>query len=225
VATIEIDCLLRHCTDTSIVRQTYEWQALKAVKLIKGVGINGTFNFQITGRGGTLINPSTQHIFVNEVCFRAGLHIRQKYGTNLCIVPIPNSDGTISSRKSFRTLDLAQAISKSVGVPCTASDVIRWSQNPGMAHKGERARSAREHKDKLRMLRRTQRPIILFDDVVTSGSQMYAAKSLLEESAMYVAGMVAFAEVVNNGVRSDAPTWRTTSRDQYIAPDMFDVFG
>ncbi|RVG92107.1 phosphoribosyltransferase [Sinorhizobium meliloti] len=222
--TIEVDCLLRHCTDPSIKREAAEWQALHAVNVVKGKELRGSFNFQITGRGGVSINARNASLFLEEVSYRSAHHIRSKYGKNVCIVPVPNSSAIASNRKSFKTLEIATRVAALVGAPCSALDLLRWKLPVGMAHKGERTRSVDAHKGQMKVMSTTNLPIVIFDDVVTSGSQLCAAQALLEGAGMTVAGMLAVAEVVNQGERSDTPGWRTTTRNPFSISDFMDGF-
>lgn len=219
---IQVDCLLRHCTDPEVKREQAEWQALHAVNVVKGKPLRGTFNFQITGRGGVSISALNSGLFLEEVCFRSATQLRGKYGKDFCIVPVPNSDATIANRKPFRTLQVSNRIAALVGAPCVAKDLIRWRGEVGQAHKGERSRDVDAHKGQMRLTAKSQKPIVLFDDVVTSGSQLAAAKLLLEEEGMAVIGMLAVAEVVNQGERSDVPGWRATVREPFSLTDFME---
>jgi predicted amidophosphoribosyltransferase len=156
--------------------------------------------------------------FLREICIQTGQKIRQRHGSGVVIVPVPNSDGLVSSGKDFRTYIMAKVIAGVAG--CTASDVLRWKSALGKAHKGERPRDADAHKNALKVMRQIDKPIVLFDDVVTSGSQLYGAKLALEECGMTVVGMYAVAEVVNNGERSDSPGWRITTRNPFSLGDV-----
>ncbi|MBP1856868.1 phosphoribosyltransferase [Rhizobium herbae] len=220
--TIEVHCLLRYCTDVNIRREAREWQAHHGVRIVKGNTLNGTFNFWITGRGGISINARNSDLFLEEVCYRSALRIREQFGKDVCIVPIPNSGALASSRNTFQTYILAKKIAAILGHPCTSSDLLRWQTVVGMAHKNERSRSAAAHKAALRVMRTTDQPIVLFDDVVTSGSQMLGSKLALEEAGMKVAGMISIFEVVNQGIRSDDPGWRVTTRRPWLDGDQFD---
>lgn len=217
---IEVDCLLRHCTDSEVKREQAEWQALHAVNVLKGKPLRGTFNFQITGRGGVSISAANSVVFLNEVYYRAGMRVRERFGKDVCIVPIPNSGATILDRGVFRTAELAAGIAQQVGAPCKSASLIRWNSVVGQTHKGERLRDVDQHKSLMRIAAKTDKPIVLFDDVVTSGSQLAAAKLLLSENGMVVVGMLAIAEVVNQGERSDAPGWRTANRSPFSMTDF-----
>ncbi|TAX10758.1 hypothetical protein ELI07_15235 [Rhizobium leguminosarum] len=217
MAEIKVECYIRHCTDTTIQRQNNEWIAYKAVKLVKGETINGSFNFQVRGITSAVTTGNAAH-FIREVCAQFGSRIRIKYGGGVTIVPVPNSDGLVSSSKGFRTYELAQHIAKIAG--CEASDVLRWKSALGKAHKGEKLRDADAHRSALKVMRVIDRPIVLFDDVITSGSQMYGSKLMLEAAGMNVVGMFAVAEVLDRGERSDAPGWRTAVRNPFSMVDF-----
>ncbi len=217
MAEIKVECYIRHCTDISIQREKHEWVAYKAVRLVKGEPINGSFNFQVGGIT-TSVSTANEKNFIREICVLAGGRIRLRYGSGVTIVPVPNSDGLVSSSNTFRTYQLAQTVARVAG--CDASDVLRWRSALGKSHKGEKARDADAHRDALKVMRVIDKPIVLFDDVVTSGSQLYGAKLALEAKGMNVVGMVAVAEVLNKGERSDSPGWRVAVRHPYSRSDM-----
>ncbi|MGO4133226.1 hypothetical protein ACEQ6A_01545 [Rhizobium brockwellii] len=221
MASIEVDCYIRHCTDTTITRGDHEWRALKAVKVIKGDQLNGTFNFQIGGIT-TTVSARNQQAFTHEICQTIGVRIRQKYGKDVMLVPIPNSEGLAVGGRDFRTFELARQIAKTAG--CEVSDILRWRSAVGKAHKNERARDPDAHKAALKVMRRTEKPIILFDDVVTSGSQLYGSQLALEAEGMSVIGMVAVAEVLDRGLRSDSPTWKKAVRSPVSLSELMKDF-
>ncbi|MDR6589537.1 phosphoribosyltransferase [Agrobacterium tumefaciens] len=221
---IEIDCLLRHCTDPEIKRENAEWQAYHAVRAIKGETLRGTFNFQISGRGGVNIGQSNVQLFLEDACYRAATRIREKYGKEICIVPVPNSEGIFGSKAPFRTLKLAQRVATLVGSPAQAQDIIRWKEKVGKTHLGERTRSVDAHKNLIKLNGKTEMKVVILDDVVTSGSQLAAAKVVLEDAGMAVAGLCAFAEVLDKGQRSDPPSWKMTARNPYSINDAMDNF-
>lgn len=221
---IEIDCLLRHCTDTEIKRENSEWQAYHAVRAIKGETLRGTFNFQISGRGGMMIGQSNVQLFIEEVCFRAATRLRETYGRGICIVPIPNSTAVFGQRGTFRTLELSKRVAQLVGSPACAKDILRWREAVGKTHLGERQRSVDTHKTLMKLNGTSELPIVLLDDVVTSGSQLAAAKATLEAAGMNVIGLCAFAEVLDKGQRSDPPSWKRTLRNPYSINDVMTNF-
>ncbi|MGO8503235.1 hypothetical protein AB9F35_17285 [Rhizobium leguminosarum] len=221
MAEIKVECYIRHCTDVEIIRANLEWVAYKAVRLVKGEPINGSFNFQVGGITTSVTTANAKN-FIREICIQTASRIKLKYGSGVTIVPVPNSDGLVSSNAPFRTLQMAQVIAKVAG--CDASDVLRWKSALGKAHKGEKARDADAHADALKVVRVIDRPIVLFDDVVTSGSQMYGAKLALEAKGMRVVGMIAVAEVLKKGERSDSAGWRTAIRNPHSMKDFMDNF-
>jgi len=218
---ISIETYFRHCTDKNVPRQTEEWRSLGAARLVKGENFNFTFQFKIGAMTAPVTNRDRKP-FLGEMCKLAAVRVLQKYGRNVCIVPIPNSDGTVASPKPFATLVMARAIATALGPPSDATDAIRWKSNPGKAHKNERARDVENHIYNMKLMRRPAQKVVLFDDVVTTGSQLFAAKELLEAANVDVAGMLTFVEVVGMGSRSDMPTWRTTTRTLFRAADLFD---
>lgn len=221
--TIEIECFIRHCTDPNVQRQDLEWRALKAVKVLKGLNLNGTFNFQINGMT-TVISERNKAAFIEEILQRSAQRIRELFGNDVTLVAIPNSTALVSNRDACLTMRYAERIAKIVGGGSDSVDALRWSVAPGKAHLGQRERDVDQHLRNLRVCKAVEKGVILLDDVVTSGSQMYASKIALEDRGAEVRGMIAFAEVVGQGQRSDVPGWRRTTRTQCRMADLLDDF-
>ncbi|MND65338.1 hypothetical protein D3C80_567040 [compost metagenome] len=111
-----------------------------------------------------------------------------------------------------------------MGSPAQAQDIIRWKEKVGKTHLGERTRSVDAHKNLIKLNGKTEMKVVILDDVVTSGSQLAAAKVVLEDAGMAVAGLCAFAEVLDKGQRSDPPSWKMTARNPYSINDAMDNF-
>jgi predicted amidophosphoribosyltransferase len=104
------------------------------------------------------------------------------------IVPIPNSTATIKDENDFRTLIHAREIAAAVGSRAKAIPALRWAEEKLPAHRGG-SRDPQIHLEKLRIVKKPELPIVLFDDVVTTGSQMIGSyRCLAAEKLVPVSG-------------------------------------
>jgi len=147
--------------------------------------------------------------------------MRADGGDGAIIVPVPNGNATIADDDLFQTLKIARGIASKSEGNLTAFDALRWSEPMGKAHKKERRRDVDQHLDALRVKPGCGKRVILFDDVVTSGSQLCAAKIKLEEAGYDVVGMYAILDVLDEGERGTAPAWREVKRNPMRIADFF----
>jgi hypothetical protein len=147
------------------------------------------------------------------------------HGPGIDIVPVPNGSAVFGSTDDFRTLQLARKMVGASQGALTTFDKLRWSAQMGKSHLKERSRDVNEHLRGLRVKEGGRRRAVIFDDVVTSGSQLCASQIKLQEAGIEVIGMYAVADVVDKGQRGSPPAWRTvvkTPRRQQDFLDMLD---
>lgn len=218
---IAVDCFVRHNAGRDIVRNQHEWAAVHIKKIVKNEALRGKFDFPIGGRMVT-INSSNTRTFQQEMSRLIGEKIANDYGGGIEIVPVPNGDGIVGGG-TFRTLNISKLAAAKTGGRLSSSDLLRWAAPVGKTHLNERARDIDQHLRNLRINGRTDRPVVLFDDVVTTGSQLCAARIKLEEGGVKVLGCCAIIEVIDQvqGARGDAPGWRTVTRRPQRIADLF----
>lgn len=88
------------------------------------------------------------------------------------IVPVPNSGATANNR-SFRTMELAQKIAALAPGKLRALPALRWRRPLVPAHRGG-PRNPNALLENLALIRKPDSPVVLFDDVMTSGGHMVA---------------------------------------------------
>jgi predicted amidophosphoribosyltransferase len=98
------------------------------------------------------------------------------------IVPIPNSEMAVGARGSFKIVELAQELAKGYGKDATVVLAIRWAKPREKSHKSNEFRSPDLYQPHMRLVEKPKSPVVIFDDVLTSGSQMIAAARLLTEA-------------------------------------------
>jgi predicted phosphoribosyltransferase len=119
---------------------------------------------------------------------------------------------TVYNGASLDTLDVASRVATKIGGNATAIPTILWARPQEKAHDGGRSRSYTEHKENLSVAAHAKQPIIVLDDVLTTGSQMMAACEKLHEAGMSVIGRITIIDVLLSGERGDPMGWRKTKR-------------
>jgi orotate phosphoribosyltransferase len=96
-------------------------------------------------------------------------------------VPIPNRTAVVGAKEIYRTLSYARAIA-AASKGKLAVDALRWKLDLPAAHSQKGVRAPEPRYENLSVANCPQLPILLFDDVITSGSSFVAACWRLEEA-------------------------------------------
>ncbi|KAB2799231.1 phosphoribosyltransferase [Brucella anthropi] len=208
-------------------RTSDEWKSIHIKKIIKGECLNPKAKFTWSCLNGATrsIIPSLTSVFLNDLYSRFANQIMTDFGTNLALVPVPNGVADANYPDNYRTLELAKGIASASNSNLEALDALRWKQAAGQAHKNEKRRDVDQYISNLIVSAKTTKPIVLFDDVITSGSQLASAKIALEEAGLTVVGLYAVMDVLDENVRGSAPAWITVERSPLRITDLFDDFG
>jgi len=158
--------------------RTQDWQANKIVHAVKGDDIKGYFDIGVGGKRRTFDQKNINEfipLLMNTVAARIGDIINGEFE----IIPIPSSDATVTSKDEFRTLVHARHIAAAVGQRATALPALRWKRAKLSARRGG-SRDPQVHFENLAIVQKPTKPIVIFDDVMTTGSQMIAAARRLD---------------------------------------------
>lgn len=217
---ISVDCFVRYNPSRDVKWNQDEWAAVHVKKIVKGEPLQGKFFFPVNGVP-TEINRNNLPIFGNALGKIFARKISTKYGNDITIVPVPNGDACIANPNDFQTYRIAKRIAQHTG-GAIASDVLRWREPVGKAHAGGRRRDIWQHKQDLVVAKETDRQIVLFDDVVTTGAQLAAARDVLTQAGYEVVGQLAVLDVIEKDARGDAMGWRSVTRHPMDVADFFD---
>lgn len=126
------------------------------------------------------------------------------------LVPIPLHRG--SSRMYNQTLLLARGISEVT--PMKISDCLEWraAREPQTGRSGAERRSLPPSAFRLKFI--PEKPVVIVDDVYTSGGTMRAAKKALEERGVRVSGGAVWARRVT--YHESAAAWRGIKDGVYL---------
>jgi hypothetical protein len=158
-----------------------DWDSNKLVKCLKDEAIKGYINLNVGGENMRVDNNSKQE-FLHRLWAAVGQSMGDAFPEQTAIVPIPNSAAIVGSPADYRTLRYAQAIAAASSGKVIAVDALRWKVCAEAAHRQKGFRTPERRYDNLVATACPAIPIILFDDVITSGSSFVAANWRLDEA-------------------------------------------
>jgi predicted amidophosphoribosyltransferase len=95
------------------------------------------------------------------------------------LIPIPNSGMAVGSRGSFRTVDLAEMFAEAYGADAKVEPFLVWDKPRKKQHSTAGFRHPDQFEPHFRLVGKPTRAVVIFDDVLTSGSQLIAAARFL----------------------------------------------
>jgi len=205
--------------DPNFEASQQEWDSHHIKNAIKGQEVRGRFN-----AFGATYADHAKEVFIEHTCQVYADHILKTFGSHLVIVPIPNSNAIYGNNESFKTLDFASRIVEwarmlSVQSHIRAAPILRWRTAREKSHINYTNESHERIKESLvvdrRITKNINQPIILFDDVLTRGTQKFAAFDKLTDAGLNVLGCYSVLEVIKYPPdRVDAPGWKITQRSK-----------
>jgi hypothetical protein len=171
--------LIRHfcyyLTDwNDITPRQDDYSTNKIVKCLKVDTINGYSNIPFGGVNFRL-QDSTKQEFLTRLWTVTGQFLNTQLAKPTAIVPIPNRGGIVGAEPNYRTLQFAKAIAAASSGKVVAVDALRWMKAVEATHKQPGFRSPDPHYANLAVIGCPPLPIILFDDMITSGSSFIAS--------------------------------------------------
>lgn len=166
-----------------------DWTANRFIKCVKGEPIKGYVIVRLWS-GERRFDDQTKDELLTIICRTVAQKLARLKSPLLCIVPVPNS-GTTARSRSFRSLELAERIARmSNNRRLVALGALRWKQRLTPAHKGG-PRDPALLLDNLVVIKRPEAPVVIFDDVLTTGGHMVACyRRLMAEGITPLAGVV-----------------------------------
>jgi hypothetical protein len=162
-----------YLTDTSLPWRTKDYTSMKMVKALKGEPINGWFEHEVAGKLRRYDQSNVQ-AFLDRIPRALARQIARQFEGRATIVPIPNSHVTSTATDGFRTLDLARAVAAQSGGKLDVVPALVFCEPQQKSHEGG-PRSPYHFERVYRIVKRVTGPIILLDDVCTSGGHMIGA--------------------------------------------------
>jgi hypothetical protein len=173
--------LCYYLTDwNGITPRQEDWDTNKVVKCLKGETIKGYAQIAIGGVSFR-VEDNNKEEFLLHLWISIGQSLGASTPATTAIVPIPNSAGIIGAPTTYRTLSFARHIAAASSGKLVALDALRWRTAATAMHKQGGQRIPEPRYDNLQVIQNPNCPVILFDDVVTSGSSFIAAVWRLAE--------------------------------------------
>jgi len=206
---LEVEHFLRVLTQLEDPWAERHWIAKKMQDILKGETVNGYFYLTVDKRQKRF-DGSNQGEAQDLVCISAGRKLEGK-PKPFTIVPIPNSAASIAAAGTYATLRLATAIAGKMTTPQLVVDALRWVR-PITSSRAGGSRDPDVLAANLQVVRVPQSPVILLDDVMTTGGHFVAAAQVLRARGVIVRSGIALTRTT---WESDAGTlgWQTEILD------------
>jgi hypothetical protein len=170
-----------YLTDWPAERRQQDYDSNKVVKCLKDETFKGYANLTVGG-SNIRVDNSNKAEFRRRLWEAVGKSMGAALKEQTAIVPVPNSLAIIGSPPNYRTLGYAQAIAAASGGKVVAVDALRWKKVEPAAHKQPGFRTPEPRYENMTVIECPKLPVILFDDVITSGSTFIASFWRLDEA-------------------------------------------
>jgi hypothetical protein len=176
---LKLVSLCAYLTDTSLSWRPADYTSMKMVKALKGEPIKGYFEHKV---GGILrrYNQSNVGDFIDRIPRALAKLIARHVNGPATIVPIPNAHVIAPETPDFRTLELARAVADQSGGTLRAVPALVFDEPQERSHDGG-PRCPHHFEKVYRVACNVTGPIVLLDDVCTTGGHMIGAHWRLHE--------------------------------------------
>jgi hypothetical protein len=184
MTTIPVLLACRYLTEVEgLTWRDKDYAARNIVRAVKEQPFKGYSDIKMGAKIYRLMQ-STGEDFVMCLTRAMGRKLSATLGAEqkISIVPIPNSAAVASSTAACRIDNLANYVAAGFGANAIVEPVIRWKAARNPQHKESGYRHPDLFQDQMTLLGTPKNPVVLFDDVMTSGSQMTAAARLLQDA-------------------------------------------
>ena len=222
--TLDVYCCCTYRTSPPRLWTDRDFAACKLIRALKGEPLSGWANIPVARERIRLdASNSATAVDVFGRLVAASFHWPSRL---MSLVPIPNSLNTVFSDSTPRTKTLADALSRHAAAPSdlNVADVLRWREPMPSAHAWASARYPEQLYPNLRLIRalQWQSPVLLVDDLLTTGGHMRAAAAFLEDQGATVFGGVC-AGRSDAGAVTDAFAVRIERLESFTYdPSVFD---
>ncbi|MEH2501489.1 phosphoribosylpyrophosphate synthetase [Bradyrhizobium sp. AZCC 1578] len=177
MATLKLISLCAYLTDSEAEWRAEDHRATKMIKAIKGDPIKGWFHSYVGGQRRVYDQNNVQD-FVSRIPPALAKNILRHHDGEATIVPIPNSHVTSATTPDFKTLDLAREIARKSGGILKVAPALVFREVQKKSREGG-PRDPSHFETAYKVVERPKGPIILLDDVCTTGGHLVAAHWLL----------------------------------------------
>lgn len=155
------------------------------VKAVKGEDFNGYFDAKVEGKP-VRIDQRNKDAGLDLAARVLASRLVEIVQQNVTLVPVPNSNACVGVDAPFRTLRLAEKVAEYSASLAVAKPLMLWAKAKAKQHQTSGYRQASQFIPNLVLTAIPARPIVLIDDVITSGSQMLACTYILRKAGVTV---------------------------------------
>lgn len=205
-----------YLTDWNGIKPRQEdYDTSKIVKCLKGDAVKGYFDITVN-KVRLHVEEANKNQFLAQLWIGFGKLLADRLTSPAALVPVPNHDAIVGFAGTYRTLTYARAIAAASVGKVQAYDLLRWADADAAAHTRKGARYPLQRYENMRVVGEVPKiPIILFDDVITSGSSFIGAYWRLQEAGNApIEGLV----VARRTVIQEEKMVGTEQRDLEIPP-------
>lgn len=181
MATLKVWSFLYCLTEIEgVTWRPQDYTTMKIKKAVKGEEIKGYFEIRVgnqTKRFDNNNRDTFMPLLYNAIAAKLSTLIRGEFQ----IIPIPNKSALAKNSDDFLTWTHAKGIAARLSGKAEAIDALRWKYAMQQAHKTGGFRDPQLYFENLVVTKKPTKPIVLFDDLITSGSQMIACTRRLAE--------------------------------------------
>lgn len=204
-----------YLTRTGYTR-SIEYLVQKLVKGLKGDPYNGYILYRDKRYFADDFDTLAKALLPN-----VGRATRKSVGAPFNLVPIPNSGMAIGAKGEFRSPYLARLVMQGAGEGVEVCEALRWDKPRDPSHKKSGVRDPDDYEPHLRQCSEPRLPVVLFDDVFTSGAQITAACRFLADAGFPPVAAVTIAKSASEP-QEGAISWRRDTIDYSRPVSGFD---
>jgi hypothetical protein len=168
-----------HLTEVGCQWRGVDYDSRVVVRGLKQEDFNGFLQLKIGGQIRRFDKDNVED-FIKIMMPIIGRELAKDTGGGpISIVPIPNSGMAVNYNGPFRSVELASMVASGYGASATVCPAVRWDSPRAKAHQSNDYRHPDLYEPHMVLIEEPKSPIVLFDDVLTSGSQMIAAARML----------------------------------------------
>ncbi|KAB0682000.1 phosphoribosyltransferase [Aureimonas leprariae] len=218
---LRVGSLCRYLTESEgLTWRGADFDARNIVKAVKGSAFGGYSNFKVGGVWKKFDNSNAEEL-VPVILGHVGQRLlNHAVDRDFVVVPIPNSGMAQGVGGPFRIVELAKMLCDAAPRCLAVTPALRWAQVRTASHQVSGRRSPDQYEPHLRYVEQVSGPVVLFDDVITSGSQMIAAARVLRGQGVNVVMGVTVGNTVKDQ-RENTIEW--VMNEFELDPPAFDL--
>lgn len=205
---IKVGSLCRYLTETDGLQwRSEDYHSRILVKAAKGESFKGYIPLIHKGITKHYYEADAEEL-LNVILPYLSNNVSRLAAQQFELVPIPNSGMAVGADGPFKIAEIAKIVSDNCVTCSQVRLAIEWLVPKQKSHLEGGFRSPARYEGKLQLRSAPKKPVVLFDDVITSGSQMIAcARFLRDEGFNVIAGITVGRSVK---VQEKALDWHIT---------------